>query len=310
MSEIIAALFAIDFYIQYRLNKEEEFWDTSRKLEIISNIGIIIFSNILFLIKADFRDDEVLGPFGIFLIWTTFCFLKFIKIHLIMMGLIQYKIIVKTCFDVFPIVIDLIKIYALVIIFYATFGLFLFGGVLCTNFTDIYYSMTKDELDEQVLTHNFNDSLNSMIFFLNMNMKGHMSFIQICLIAYKSNNPQSEFGLFVLKMFFYSYLIITEFIILNVIVGFICDFIGMYQNNLKEIQAEQDEIKRNQTLIDLMLDKERKDGDARSDIGDNFDPPKKEKVEEKKEDLIEKDSIEDDSLLKNLSDNSDDENAV
>ena len=90
----------------------------------------------------------------------------------------------------------------------------------------------------------------------------------------------------VLLVFFYSYLIITDFVLMNVIVGFICDFIGMYQGNCEDIQLEQEEIIRNQTMIDLFLDKERKDGETRSDVGNNDAPPnedEKDKEDENKE---------------------------
>lgn len=309
-TEIIAILFMIDFYFKYRFRLDNKFWNFPNSVEFLSNLGIVIFSNALYLLKSDYRDDDILGSYPLFLVWATFCFLKFIKIHVIMMGLVDYRIIIKTCFDVFPIVFDLFKIYTLVMILYATAGLFLFGGVMNTEFLDKFEEITGDELDEGTLLFNFNDMVNSLLFFFNMNMSGYMGNIQIGLIAYRSQN-ESNFKFLMVKFFFYSYLIITEFILLNVIVGFICEFIGMYQGNTEDEKEKETEIQRNQTIIDLMLDKDRMDDDERSDIVDNYDPPGG-KIEEEAEgedeeenkDMIEKDSIEDDSLLKELSENS------
>lgn len=310
-SEVFAILFMIDFYFKFKFHSDGDFWNFPNTVEFLSNIGIVVFSNCLYLLKSDYRDDDVLGSYGLFLVWASFCFFKFIKIHVIMMGLVDYRIIIKTCFDVFPIVLDLFKIYTLVILLYATFGLFLFGGVMNTEFIDQFEEITGDEIDEGTLLFNFNDMVNSFLFFFNMNMSGYMGNIQIGLIAYRTHN-ESNFKFLMVKFFFYSYLVITEFILLNVIVGFICEFIGMYQGNTEDMKDKETEIQRNQTIIDLMLDKERMDGDERSDIVDNFDPPGKnleedEDGEEKENDaVIEKDSIEDDSLLKELSENSED----
>ncbi len=209
------------------------FWNFPNTVELISNVGIIFFSNVLYLLKSDYRDDDVVGSFTIYYLWGMFCFMKFIKMHKILMGFTDYEILVKTCLDVIPIVIDLLKIYLIVLIFYGTLGMFLFGGVMNTKFLGVFEELTGDELDEEMLMFNFNDIINSIIFFFNMNLAGYIENIQIGLVAWRAQNS-SDFKLLMMRFYFYSFLIITEFVILNVIVGFICDFMGVYQGNNEE----------------------------------------------------------------------------
>ena len=46
------------------------------------------------------------------------------------MGLVDYRILVKICLDVFVVFLDVLKIYFLVVFFYGALGLLLFGGAI------------------------------------------------------------------------------------------------------------------------------------------------------------------------------------
>lgn len=46
------------------------------------------------------------------------------------MGLVDYMILIRICLDVFVLCVDVLKIYFLVVFFYGSLGLLLFGGVI------------------------------------------------------------------------------------------------------------------------------------------------------------------------------------
>lgn len=50
--------------------------------------------------------------------------------NVIMMGLIDYMILIKICLDVFVLFLDVLKIYFIAVFFYGSLGLLLFGGVI------------------------------------------------------------------------------------------------------------------------------------------------------------------------------------
>lgn len=106
--------------------------------------------------------------------------------NVLLMNLTTYRVLLKTCIDIVPVVVDVCKIYFIMLFFYGTVGFFLFGGVMNTEFLEKYEEITGDELDEETLIFNFNDPLNSFLFFLNVNFSGYVGNFNLLLVVYKS----------------------------------------------------------------------------------------------------------------------------
>ena len=129
-----------------------------------------------------------------------------------------------------------------------------------TEYIDKYEEITGDGIDEDTLIFNFNDILNSFIFFFNTNLAGdYMGALNTALVLQKSQS-NSDFKIILVKLWMYSSMIITEFALVNVLIGFICGLLDVYTGNNEEETQKEMELARNQTLIDKLLDKERFDG--------------------------------------------------
>lgn len=120
----------MEVYVKYRSTNKSNFWDFGHKVEIISDIGIFITSNVLFVLPVDYRDSNLVGNEGVYFLWSFFCICKFVRMNEILMGLVDYMILIKICLDVFVLCVDVLKIYFLVVFFYGSLGLLLFGGLI------------------------------------------------------------------------------------------------------------------------------------------------------------------------------------
>ena len=114
----------------------------------------------------------MVGNFYVYMAWNFFSYLKFIRINDLLMNMIVYKILIKVCLDIIPVMTDILKIYFIILFLFGATGLFLFGGLMNTEYIDKYEEITGDGIDEDSLIFNFNDILNSFIFFFNTNLAG------------------------------------------------------------------------------------------------------------------------------------------
>ena len=198
----------------------------------------------MFLLPTGYDDDTAVGNEYVYLLWGMCCFLKFIKMNVLLMNLTTYKVLVKTCIDILPVMIDVCKLYFIMLFFYGTIGLFLFGGKMSTEFLAIYEEITGDELDEETLIFNFNDPLNAFLFFLNVNFSGYVGNFNLLLVVYRSVSD-SDFKFTIVKIWLYSFFIVTEMVLLNILITFICGLMGAYEGNTEEEKNLEEEIRRN-----------------------------------------------------------------
>lgn len=56
--------------------------------------------------------------------------------------------------------------------FFGAFAMYLYGGLLNTEFKGKYEEITGDEIDDDFLIFNFNDITNSFLYFFNINLSG------------------------------------------------------------------------------------------------------------------------------------------
>jgi len=255
-SELVSFVFAIDLYLKYTFNKRRNFWTFVNVCELASIIGVILFTNLLFIIPVDYLDTNPIGSYGLYLCWAFASFLKFPRMHLIMMEYANYKVIVKTCVHIIPLITDLINMYIIVILFYATLGLTMFGGVINTGFPAQFESIAGEELDAAEVRLNFNDISNSIVYLIIMNVSYYNTGIQKGLAAATVVND-SGLKMFFTRVYFYSFLLITELIIINIIIGFVIEFLELYANNSKDLLRREQLIASKQNIIDVLLDQNK-----------------------------------------------------
>lgn len=120
-------------------------------VELISNIGIIASFHTIFLEPIHVEDNFMQGYF--FFLWEVSCLLKAFRISKIFMKMINYKIIIKTMTDVYPLIKDLLTLLFVAILFGSSFYMSIFGGKM----NDKY----KEEYDKLLTTgYNLNSNLN------------------------------------------------------------------------------------------------------------------------------------------------------
>lgn len=253
MSELFAVIFLIDFLLKLSYNNKMVFWNFTNTIECISNVGIIFTSHILYLIPADFSSSELIGSRGVFLLWSVFCLMKSIKIQqLLMSSTIKYKIIVKTILHIFPLLFDLLTCYAVILIFYSLISYSILGGVINSDFGGYYKEVTGNNFNSNF---NFNDIFNSLLSFATTNIaSSFMANFGPGIVASMAVS-QGGFFQFMVRIFFYSYVIISELIVINIIVGFIIDFLNIYQDNNAPRRIKEQVINKKQDFVDVMLDK-------------------------------------------------------
>lgn len=99
---------------------------------MISNLGIMISFHFIFIQPEDIQegvyDNEV------FFIWEVACLLKAFRINKIFMKMINYKIIIRTITDVYPLIKDLLTLLLVVILLGSSVFMSLFGGKINDNY--------------------------------------------------------------------------------------------------------------------------------------------------------------------------------
>ena len=295
-SEFFAFIFALDFYFSYTFNKQSNFWGFANICELASIIGVIIFANVLYLLPMHFKESYALGSYPLYMMWTFFCLLKFVRMHVILMGLVNYRIIIKTCIHIVPLIIDLLGIYMIIVLFYATVGMYLFGGIMNTGYPEVFEELSGEGLGEEAIRLHFNDLINACFYLVMSNLVGYLDLIHQGTVTVKTYS-ESETKYFLTLMYFYSYLVVTEFVIIAVIIGFIIDFLGLYQENVADLAEEEIKIAAQQNFIDVLLDRNNE-----LPVEPEEENEDEKKLAEEAEDEDEEDDVvSDDSVLRDVS---------
>lgn len=118
-------MFIFDFYLVKRLKSNYQL-DFYKIVDLLSNIGIIFCAHMVFLSPVPLDGNFMNGTF--FFLWELCCVLKAFRLSKIFMRMINYKIIIQTITDVYPLIKDLLILLFVVIIFSSSFFMSIFGG--------------------------------------------------------------------------------------------------------------------------------------------------------------------------------------
>ena len=165
------------------------------------------------------------------------------------------------------------------------------GGIMHSDFSGYYKEVTGDNFDSNF---NFNDIFNSILSFTATNIAS--SFLDNFGPGIVASMAISQGGFFqfMVRIFFYSYVIISELIVINIIVGFIIDFLNIYQDNNASRRIKEQVISKKQDFVDVMLDKKEFGDINPEDFDEEGNPvikPEPAKIEDKKDDYAEASDI-------------------
>ena len=247
-SEMLAVLFLIELYMKYTFVTQPIFWSFDVVCDFISSMGMIILSNIIFIAPSSLSDEYAMGNVHLFTLWSFCCFLRLIRMHVILMEYINYKVIIKTIKDIFPLIMDLLSMYIVILLFYGVLGMAIFGGSIHSGFGELFENNTGDEPPEDWERFNFNDPLSSLLFLFLQNLGGYLDFIHLAM------GTIPGVGLFVVaKIYFYSFIVLTELILINIIVGFIIEFLDVYMGNNEDKLNEELKLSKKKKIVDILV---------------------------------------------------------
>lgn len=266
-SSLLTLIFVIELCFKY-FAAPNSFWSFFNTIEFFSSAGILFFANLLYLLPNDYRDKEIINYFSVFLLWGLFCLMKFFRLIEFLMMRVELKVIFKSIVDVLPIFFEILMIVAFVNLIYSIIAQFLWAGLVNTEFIEKYEEATGDVIDEDYLKINFNDALSAFYYFMDYGLRGEYADLTISLMVLQKVRDPTNWKMVAVKLFGYSYMIIMEFSIMNILITFVGAIIGLYEEKSEEDIQKQKEQIRNQTLIDALLEKPRFDGEPRSDDED------------------------------------------
>ncbi len=256
-AEFLASAFLVEHYFAYTFQRrKKEFWKMHRLIDIFSTFGILLMSTVLILEKNDFHSDTFYASFTSFVVWSLFCVMKVIRIHMMLYKLTNYRVISVTLVHMVPVLMDLVIIYLIVLTLYAILGMTSFGGLKhSTSFGETFEMYAGRGVPTFHQHLNFNDIINSFMTLFSLNFSGFLDTLQQLTVAYYHKH-QNALSIIYVKAFIYSYFCITELIVINIIVGFVIDIMAIYLINTKEIKEAQDKKISDKKIIEYFLDKE------------------------------------------------------
>lgn len=256
-SELVAFVFLLDIFMIYKsTNNKQDFYTFYNTGELLINIGIIVSANLYFLRKIDvFHYDET-GEYVLFVTWGIFCIAKLLRVHAQLFSFINYRVIINTFLDIIPLIIDLVIIYAVFNLVYSTLAVSFYGGL----YTNEFSTFMKDYKgsDEEDTKLGFNDIVLAFLTFLSSDMTG-INDTTVSTMGAVMHYTKNYTYVFLTKLFFMSYLVFNNLIIINIIVGIVVDFLSIYLQNVVDIKEKENKIADSKGLYDILLDKEFKE---------------------------------------------------
>lgn len=249
-SELLGTIFLVDLIIYAKFATKDPFWSFLKIVDLISSVGMILFSHIMYLFPLDFRTDNLIASNFFFTVWAFANIAKLFRIHKIVLNSIDYKVIIKTLLHIMPIIVEFLVIYALFVVTFASIGFTILGGSYNNLMLERYQQMTGGELEA---VYSFNDLLGSLVGISFFNLGGEFLDIGLPAVVALSQYHSSSLINILMTMFFYIYIIISELMVINLIIGLTMDFLMAYGDNNAALIKSNRQYTSNTNIIDRFL---------------------------------------------------------
>ena len=181
--------------------------------------------------------------------WCLVSLSKITSIHELLKFSNEYRLILETITQIVPLLADLFIQVLLLVLFYAVFGVHLFGGLITNKTPEAYEEMIGDNMGKNYEYLSFNDIPNGILFLYSIMITNDWSKISTqAMVTFKE--PLKVFGA---RLFFLSFFCLGFILVLNITIGTIIDFINTYLSILQEEQHEEDESKDEEALPVMQL---------------------------------------------------------
>lgn len=252
-SELLGCIFLLDIYFLYKYTPSQDFFNFFNTIELVTNLGIIVFSNLCFLNRVNVTDDDFVGNYFFFWCWGLFCCMKIVRIHAQLLYFVNYKVIIKTLLDILPLILDLLIILTIFILIFAALSTTFYGGLIDSTYSSYVSEYLGNGDDAPKLS--YNDIVISFVGLVGITIAGPLGHVNTTVIAFY-HKYQSKVGVFFTKIFFLSFFTVITLIILNIVVGIVIDFLGVYLGNVTMQKNREDALVGSKDLFDILLDNE------------------------------------------------------
>lgn len=171
ISSLVTLIFLIETFLIYK-TAPLTFWNFNNTVEVISSFGILLTANMLYILPTHYYEKEILNYYLIYLLWGGFCLLKFFRIIDFLMMRVELKVLFRGCLGVLPIVLEIVTMFLIINLVFSMITVVLFSGAINTEYIEKYERITGDVIDEDYLKLNFNDTLNSFIYWTSNSFLG------------------------------------------------------------------------------------------------------------------------------------------
>lgn len=250
VSELLGTLFLIDFLVFAKFAVKDNFWGTLRVIELLSSLGMVLFSHVMYLFPLDFRTDNLIGSTFFFRAWAFASLLKLFRIHKIFLNSIDYKVIIKTLQHIIPIISEFLVIYVFLVVFFSGLSFAILGGTYTEGLRPVFAELTGRELEA---VYSFNDLLGSFVAISFFNIGGEFNEIGLPAVVALQQRGAGPTTNVLLTIFFYLYTIISELMIVNLIIGLTMDFLMAYGDNNALLIKTNRAFTSNTNIIDRVL---------------------------------------------------------
>lgn len=254
LTELLALVLTVDNYLSYEFEykNKKKFLNFYNICELVSNCGIAILVNLMFLKKINIDEDSKLSNGYLLILWQLCCVLKVVRLNDIFLRMINYKIVIRTIVDIYPLISDLISMYLIMVLIFATLCMSFYGGKINDNYLDVFKSYSGSDYAENFERFNFNDIVSGCLKVLSMSIVGYGPAINdIIILTYHQTN--SQFLAILSNLIALTTFVIMELIIVNIIVGIIITLTGVYIDNTRHENEIEEKLMEKQGIFDIIL---------------------------------------------------------
>ena len=265
LTELLALALTVDNYLSYvfEYKNKKPYLNFYNICELISNCGIAVLVNLMFLRKIDINEDARSSDGYLLIFWQLCCVLKVVRINDILLRMINYKIVIRTIVDIYPLISDLISMYLIMVLIFATLCMSFYGGKINDSYLDIFEAYAGVPYNENFERFNFNDIVSGCLKVLSMSIVGYCPTINdIIILTY--HQTKSKFLATIANLIALITFVIMELIIVNIIVGIIITLTGVYIDNTKHEKEIEEKLMEKKGIFDVILNLDVKINDERN----------------------------------------------
>lgn len=159
----------------------------------------------------------------------------------------EYRLILETITQIVPLLADLFIQVLLLVLFYAVYGVHLYGGLITDKTPKVYEEMIGDDMGKNYQYLSFNDIPNGILFLYSIMITNDWSKLSTqAMVTF-----EKPIEVFCARLFFLSFFCLGFILVLNTTIGTIIDFINTYLSILQDENEKEEEEEAGTNMMNL-----------------------------------------------------------